>query len=90
MKALIVLAIIGAIFLTCGLSRAAAAAEDAPLRAEGRGVLDKELWEKEEEEEEEEEREGSEGSVENTGRTLMGDAAAVEAADEPLEVPNFS
>lgn len=87
MKALIVLAIIGAIFLTCGLSRADAAAEDPPPRAKGRGALDKELWE---EEEEEEEREGSEGSAVNTGRTFMGDAATVEAADEPLDVPNFS
>lgn len=90
LKALIVLAIIGAIFLTCGLSRADAAAEDPPLGAEERETLDEELREKEEEEEEEEEREGSEGSAVNTGRILMGDAAAVEAADEPLEVPNFS
>lgn len=90
LKALIVLAIIGAIFLTCGLSRADAAAEDPPLRAEGRGALDEELREREEEEEEGEEREGSEGSAVNTGRTLMGAAAAVEEADDPLEVPNFS
>lgn len=89
MKALIVLAIIGAIFLTCGLSLADAAADELPLGAEGRETLDEELREREEEEEEEE-REGSEGSAVNTGRTLMGAAAAVEEADEPLEVPNFS
>lgn len=56
LKALIVLAIIGAIFLTWGLSRAdaadaaaVAAVDGPPLETEGRGRLDEELWEEEEE-----------------------------------------
>lgn len=43
LKALIVLAIIGAILLTSGLSRADAAEEDPTLRADERPTLDEEL-----------------------------------------------